>query len=120
MGELINLKGYRTQKKRSYNKKYELHISKFVSRFIDRHVLSDLETLQNAYLAGRSSEQAQAWDYYDFREALREAIDLVYGQQLWDECRQNYWCDARYLSRDELLERFVSQIVLGRKASVMP
>lgn len=120
MGELIDLKGYRTQKKRSYNKKYELHISKFVSRFIASHVPSDLETLQNTYLAGRCSEQTQAWDYTDFRETLKEAIDLVFGQQLWDECQRNYWCDARYLSRDELLERFVSQLVLGKPARVMP
>ncbi len=120
MGDLINLRGYRTQKKRSYKKKYEHHISKFVTRFINSHVRSSIDTMRSYYIAGRYSEQAQAWDYYDFREALKDAIDEVFGQQLWEECQRNYWCDTRYISRDELLECFVSQLVLGTFASAMP
>ncbi len=120
MGQVVNLARYRSLKKRSYIKKYEAQLTKFVGNFIYCNVRSSFDSVSRYYIANKQREQAEAWDYYDFRETLKDAIDEVFGRELWEECRKFYWFDARYISRDELIDRFVSQLVLGPDVSVMP
>jgi len=119
MGKVIDLAGYRTLKKRSYLKKYDAHIQKFVSHFIYRNVRCSFESMSHSYIVAKQREHAVAWDYCDFRDTLREAMEEVFGQQIWEECNRHYWFDARYLSRDEIIERFVSQMVLGPDVSAL-
>ncbi len=119
MGKLIVLAHYRSNKKKTYTKKYETHITKFVNRFIHHHVLCSFETISHYYITNRQHEQEEAWDYCDFRDILKDAMDEVFGDQIWEECQRHYWFDARYLTKDELIDRFISQLVLGPDVSAL-
>lgn len=113
MGQVVNLARYRYAKKRSYMKKYDTHLNKFVGNFIYSNVRASFDSVSRYYMANKQREQAEAWDYYDFRETLKDAVDEVFGGELWAECRSLYWFDARYICRDDLIDRVVSQLVLG-------
>jgi hypothetical protein len=119
MGKLIVLANYRIDKKKCYMKKYETHISKFVNRFINHHVLYSFETISQTYISHRQQDQEEAWDYCDFRDILKDAMDEVFGEQIWDECQKHYWFDSRYITKDELIDRFISQLVLGPDVSAL-
>lgn len=117
MGQVVSLARYRSTKKRSYMKKYEAQLAKFVGNFIYSNVRASFDSVSRYYMAHKQREEAVAWDYYDFRETLKDAVDEVFGQELWTECCRLYWFDPRYISRDDLIDRFVSQLVLGPDVS---
>ncbi|MCX6131257.1 MAG: hypothetical protein NTX25_19630 [Proteobacteria bacterium] len=117
MGQVIELAKFRTSKKRSYLKKYESHISKFVKQFVSRNIRYSFESISQYYIAQKQKEEALAWDYIDMRETVKEALVEVFGEQMWVECQELYWFDARYLSKDDLLEYCISEMVLGEVAS---
>ncbi len=119
MGKLIVLAHYRSSQKKCYMKKYEIHISKFVNRFISHHVLTSFEAISHSYITHRQQDHEEAWDYCDFRDVLKDAMDEVFGDQIWEECQRHYWFDSRYLSKDELIDKFISQLVLGPDVSAL-
>ncbi len=119
MGKLIELAKYKSVKKRTYLKKYESHINKFVTAFIRHNIRCSFETISQHYIASKQAEQAVAWDYYDLRDSLKDAIHEVFGEQLWCECGQLYWFDERYLSKDDLIENCIQQMVLGADVSAL-
>lgn len=118
MGQVIELAKYRSVKKRSYLKKYESHIHKFVDHFIHRNIRCSFESISQHYIASKQAEQATAWDYYDLRDSLKDAIHEVFGDQIWLECNQFYWFDSRYISKEDLVESCISQMILGADVSV--
>ena len=117
MGQVIELAKYRSVKKRSYLKKYESHIHKFVNLFILRNIRCSFESISQQYIANKQAEQAIAWDYYDLRDSLKDAIYEVFGEQIWLECNEFYWFDSRYLSKDDLVESCISQMIFGADVS---
>ena len=118
MGQLIELAKYRTSKRRAYLKRYEAQLSKFISQFLDGHLRYSLEEIHYHSMSVRAQEQSEAWDYVDFRENLKEAFHEAFGQQLWAECQRYYWFDVRFLTKDDLIDRCISTMILGRDASV--
>jgi hypothetical protein len=117
MGQVIVLAKYRSVKKRSYFKKYEAQINKFVKHFIQRNIRCSFESISQQYIASKQAEQETAWDYYDLRDTLKDAIFEVFGEQIYLECNTLYWFDSRYLSRDDLVENCMSQMILGTDVS---
>jgi hypothetical protein len=117
MVEVISLDSYRWKRKRLYMAQHRSLIDDFVRFFIRQNFQSNFAHLEDRYLALKSLQNEMAWDYYDFRECLREAILEVFGQQLWQEIRHKSWFDPIFITQEELIERCVSIFVLGPAAS---
>lgn len=114
MGQLIELAKYRTNKRRAYQKRYDAQLSKFISQFLDANLRYSFDTINYHYMDVRSQGQIDSWDYVDFRENLKDCFHEAFGKQLWDECQRHYWFDMRFISQDELIDRCVSTMILGR------
>lgn len=114
MCQVIELAKYRTNKRRAYLKRYDAQLSKFISQFLDANLRYSFEAISYHSMNVRSQEQSEAWDYVDFRENLKDAFHEAFGKQLWAECQRLYWFDMRFLSQDELIDRCVSRMILGR------
>lgn len=111
MGQLIHLERYKGQKRKDYLKRYDAQIKKFVSTFLDQHLSFSYEELSYYFIA--QQQQAQSWDYVDFRDSLRDGFHEAFSRQLIKACREQYWFDEKFISEDELVEHCVSQLILG-------
>ena len=117
MGQLIELGKYRKDRKRTYLKKYETHLMKFIAHFVHHNIRCSFDSLSHQYIASKQAEQALAWDYYDLRDSLKDALYEVFGEQIWLECKDCYWFDPRYLSKEDLVEVCIRQMILGDDVS---
>lgn len=114
MGKVIQLERYKGLRRREYLKRYDAQISKFVEFFLTQNLRVSYETLSYHYFSIQQQEQTAAWDYVDFRDTLRDGFHEAFGKQLVRECKGQYWYDERFINEDELVDRCVSQVILGR------
>lgn len=112
MGSLINLSRYRHQRKSTYLKAYEHQLEKFFEGFLTRHFKESFSILSAQYMACKVHQNEMAWDYDDFRDALKDAIAIVYGGAIWGEITQQRWFDKRFISQEEIIERCTTYFIL--------
>ncbi len=117
MAEIISLKSYRSKRKKQYLELYRNCIDEFIYVFIHRNFLSNFDYIYSAYLNEQVRQNEQAWDYYDFREVLNEAIAEVFGQQLWSETKAQRWFDPTFIEKEEMVDRCLSLFVMGAAVS---
>lgn len=117
MGDLIQLSKFRNEHKRSYLKANQSRLDRFFEKFVALHFRTNYDSLSERYMALRYQQNEMAWDYHDFREDLKEAIDEAFGDVLWEEVKMLFWFDGRWLSRDEVMDRCTSFFVLGKTAA---
>lgn len=112
MSNVIDLQQYRKQRKRQYIKSHEHQLERFFEAFVSRHFKETYPLLSDQYMACKVSQNEMAWDYHDFRDALKEAIAIVYGAQIWQELRTQSWFDPKHLSAEEVIDRCTSFFIL--------
>lgn len=117
MKAVISLDSYRVKRRRLYLQQHRTLIDEFIQFFIGQNFPSNFDHLESRYLAVKSYQNEMAWDYYDFRECLKEAIGEVFGQQLWAEIRKKNWFNSTFISQEELVDRCLSLFVLGPAVS---
>mgnify|MGYP001616990988 CR=1 FL=1 len=119
MGKLIQLDRYKGLRQREYLKRYDSQLSKFVDSFLTQNLRVSFESLSYHYYSVQQQQQAAAWDFVDFRDTLRDGFHEAFGMELLRQCKALYWYDERFLSADELVDRCVSQIILGPDRSAV-
>ncbi|MBC7658496.1 MAG: hypothetical protein H7249_02180 [Chitinophagaceae bacterium] len=120
MGKLIQLDRYKGLRQHEYLKRYDSQISKFVDSFLAQNLRVSYESLSYYFISAQQQEQqAAAWDYVDFRDTLRDGFHEAFGKELVRLCETQYWYDERFITSDELVERCVSQIILGTDRSAV-
>lgn len=117
MGKVIQLDRYKGLRRREYLKRYDTQISKFIDFFLAQNLRVSFEALSYHFISIQQHEQLAAWDYVDFRDTLRDGFHEAFGQQILRECKSQYWYDERFITDDELIERCVSQVILGQGKS---
>jgi len=120
MNAAISLDNYRMKRRRQYLQQHRSVIDESIQFFIRQNFHLNFDYLETRYLTVKSLQNEMAWDYYDFRESLKEAIDEVFGQELWKEISKNKWFDSTFLGQEELIDRCLSLFVLGPAVSGMP
>lgn len=114
MGQVIELAKFKSMRRRAYLKRYDSHLTKFITRFLDHNLQYSFEAAQYHYMSVKAQANEEAWDYVDFRENLKEAFHEAFGKQIWAECQKLYWFDNRFITQDELMERVISRMILGK------
>lgn len=120
MKTVISLDNYRMKRRRLYLQMHRSLIDESIQSFIAQNFHLHFDNLENRYIAAKSLQNEMAWDYYDFRECLKEAIEEVFGQQLMAEIRKKAWFNPTFLGQEELIDRCLSLFVLGPAVSGMP
>ena len=112
MNNLILLDDFRKKKRKIFLLKHKAQLERFIARFIDQHL--DMDLLRFAF--GRVSQegdfQEESWDYVEFREILAEVIDQAIGRELYQLLKEEAWFDSRLMTRDEVIERCLSDYIL--------
>ncbi len=119
MGKVIQLDRYKGLRRREYLKRYDAQISKFIQSFLKQNLRVSFEALSYHFISVQQEEQIAAWDYVDFRDTMRDGFHEAFGEQILRECKKEYWFDQRFISDDELIERCVSQVILGQEQSAV-
>ncbi len=119
MGKVIQLDRFKGLKRREYLKRYNTQIAKFVDFFLTQNLRVSFEALSYQYISIQQQEQVAAWDFVDFRDSLRDGFHEVFGRQILDECKSQYWYDERFITADELVDLCVSQVILGPDRSAV-
>ncbi len=114
MGTLISLDQYRSHQKRLYMERYGARLEKFIEAFVLQNFKTSFALVNQHYLTQRVNDNEEAWDYYDFRDLLKEGIAVAFGDQVWDEVRNFHWFDSQWLSRDEVIDKVVTVFILGK------
>ncbi|MFW7377615.1 MAG: hypothetical protein ACOH5I_02250 [Oligoflexus sp.] len=117
MKAVISLDMYRMKRRRLYLQQHRSLIDESIQFFIRQNFHSNFDHLESRYLAVKSLQNEMAWDYYDFRESLKEAINEVFGKQLLIEISRKKWFDSKFLGQEELIDRCLSLFVLGPAVS---
>lgn len=120
MTGVISLSSYRLKRKRLYLQQNRLLMDEYLQYFIGQNFQSNFDHLEDQYLAVKSLQNEMAWDYYDFRECLKDAIQEVFGQQLWKEITTQKWFDSTFIGQEEIIDRCLSLFVLGSAVSSLP
>ena len=120
MGKLIQLSGYRKKSRLEYLAKHGNQIEEFLHGFISQNVETDYASIHHAYLAECREDQAEAWDYTEFRAALRDAFEDSYFELLKKGLSTQAWFDSRYASPKQLLELCLSIYITDEPLKVLP
>ena len=112
MGKVISLREYKHNKKKLFMKKNRIRLNQFMKSFVDHNFHSSFQAINERYQACLVFENAQAWDYQDFREVLIEAVTEAFGQQLWEELIVLFWFEPQYISRGEVIDLCISEYIL--------
>ena len=114
MSNVVCLRSYRSKNRKDYLAKHGARIDRFIAEFVQKHLAMDFRNLAALYQDGKWECSEAAWDYIDFREILREAIEQALSQSLLDELRLQPWFDDRYISYDSVMERCVSTYIIDQ------
>ena len=112
MNNVVCLRSFRSKSRKNYLAKYGAKIDGFIADFVQSHLVIDFRAMASLYQDGRRECSEAAWDYIDFREILREAIEVALGQTLMAELKKQRWFDPRYINYDSVMERCVSAYII--------
>ncbi len=110
---ILQLDDYRKKRRLSWRKRYKSHLCQFFQMFIEKNLTVDLIWATQNYQSHCYLNHEYAWDYRDFRDLLREAIDAALGDFLYIELKKQWWFDERWLTKEEALDHCLSAYVLG-------
>ena len=110
---VVEMADYRRRKKVSFLAENRGRLEHFFQRFVDKHFKVNIDVFNALYSQQKLFQNELAWDYYDFREDLGEAIRSVYGPLLWEEINKERWFNAKCVSYDEAIERCTSEFILA-------
>ncbi len=115
MQNVVELKDYKKKLRKTFLTKYKTRLDRFISRYIDQHLDVDLLRLSyTSHDALNGYDQEVSWDYVSFREVLAEALDQTVGKDLYDLLKLEPWFDAKIVTRDEIIERCLSDYILNQ------
>jgi hypothetical protein len=119
MQNVISLREYRKRLRKVFLTKHKVRLDRFIARFIDHHL--DMDLLRDTYAAQTAdgSHLEASWDYSEFRDILAETLDRTVGQDLYRQLKSEKWFDHRLVTRDEVIERCLSDYILTRFSYAM-
>mgnify|MGYP000179093296 CR=1 FL=1 len=120
MGKLLKLSKYRKESRQVYLNRHGAQISDFIHRFLEKHIEVDYITLFNIYQDNCRDNLAEAWDYIEFREGLRDAFEESYFESLFEELQDESWFDSRHASPKQILELCLSTYITEEPRKVLP
>lgn len=112
MGKIIELSKFKQDRKTAFLKSHEMRLEQFFEGFLNRHFQESFHIISEQYLAFRVNANEMDWDYHDFRDALKDAIAIVYGEQIWLEANATRWFNPKLISKDEVIDRCTSYFIL--------
>lgn len=114
MKNVIVLQEYKKTRRKSFLVKHKRQLERFISKFIDQNL--DMDLLRSTYenVAHNFYYQENSWDYVEFREILADSIDRTIGLELYQNLKQQSWFDATLITRDEIVERCLSDYILSQ------
>lgn len=113
MTNVIQLNRYRRKERQAYLAQNGSRLEAFVDKFVRTHLSIDLQMLTEALRAQQLVQEDTAWDHHDFRDLLESALSDAIGDLLSEELRKEHWYDPRKISKDEIVDRLVTYLVLG-------
>lgn len=110
---IVELAEFKRARKRHFLSEHASRLDEFFSQFVAIHFSINFDIFNKVYLHQKLFQNEMAWDYYDFREELGEAIRSVYGPIIWQQINQLNWFDPRLFTYDEAIERCTSKFILS-------
>jgi hypothetical protein len=111
---VISLIAYRRNSRKAYFAKHSNTIDTFLRNFIATNFDFDFRKITDAYQGQVGGDSSMAWDYVDFREVLREAMQQVFGKFLVKEMRCQHWFDPKFISDEQIIDRCLSTFILDQ------
>jgi hypothetical protein len=118
MGNVLQIKSYRKQKRQSFFRKHGEKLDRSIQNFIHGNMNFDFIAIAERYLNERASNNEMAWDYLELRDNLREAIGETFGKEIARELKKFVWFDASLVSEDEVIDRCLSAFILNDRAKI--
>lgn len=116
MSNVLDLKAYRHRRKRELWRKHGHRIEIFVRQFVFSELMVNIHDLIDEYQHLQRREDSDVWAYEDFRMGMLEAIMRRHGEELEKQLRSQSWFDSSIITTEEVVELFLSSMVLGESA----
>lgn len=114
VNNVTELDAFRRKRKKKFLEDNKVPLEDFFSRFVSKYFAIGFDVFNALYIQQKLQQNEMAWDYYDFREDLIEAISNVYGETIWQEINCEPWFNSRWLSFEEVIERCMRQFILAK------
>lgn len=114
MSQVVSIAGYRNRRKDAYLERFGKHLDRFLFHFVQRNFQMDFHGFTSIYQEQRRHQSEAAWDYLDLRDCLQDLIEEEFVPQLEQALASEWWYDARWLTRNEILERLLSIYIEGQ------
>ncbi len=112
VNKIIDMRKYRRQRQHQFLKKHKVRIDRVIFDTLQQTMFFELDRYLDL-ISQKSSHSADfSWDYISFRELIIESLDRHIGDQVYSNLKKRLWFDKRWFSRDQMLERALSNLVL--------
>ena len=118
MSKVIDFQQYRRGRRKDWLYKHDNQLERFIGKLIGLNVTTDYLQVSSFYQAHKYENAESSWDYAELRDKIRDALDEMIGDTLYESLTKQWWFDAKFVERDEVIDRCLSTYILGSFRSV--
>ena len=111
--KIIDIRKYRRKRQNQFLKKYKKRIDLIIFNTLQKTMFIEISEYLDLIARMGSENEGYSWDYISFRDLVIESLDRQIGDQIYTNLKKKLWFDRRWFSRDQMLERAMSNLILS-------
>jgi hypothetical protein len=118
MDNVLNLTKYRQGKRKDWLSKHSTQLDRFMTKFIAANISMDYLQVSSYFQAQHQQNSEESWDYSELRDKIRDAIDHMVGEGLYQALSKQWWFEAMWISKEDAVDRCLSIYILDSLSCV--
>ena len=112
MGNVLNLKKYRAERKKSWLEKHSYILNSYLYEYMSLNFGVSFLQVSESYQNMKHANYEEAWDYIDLRDLLHSALEGSFCDHLYEQLCLQGWFEKKLFTREELIEYFLSLYIM--------
>lgn len=112
MENVLNLKKYRADRKKSWLEKHYYNLNSYLYEYMSLNFGISFLQVSESYQSMRYANYEEAWDYIDLRDLLHSALEGSFCDDLYSQLCLQTWFEKKLFSKEELIEYFISLYIM--------
>ena len=112
MENIIDIRKYRRKKQNQFLDKHKNRIDRIIFNALQKTMFVEIDKYLEFIARSQSETHSFSWDYISYRDIIIECLDRQIGDVIYSNLNKSIWFDKRWFTRDQMLERAMTNIVL--------
>lgn len=115
MSTVIRIDRFRQGKQSQYMKRYRSRLDAFIRNRIPLDWASDMLRYAEEFqrTCGQGQDADLVWDYVELREQLLSFVTEQVAKDIYNELKDQFWFDERWVTLESVSERCLSFMIIG-------